>query len=47
MSIAKITLIGMYKYGQETNVDIFASLTPPTGIDKQKLINTILMARRS
>lgn len=43
MSIAKITLIGMYKYGQETNVDIFASLTPPAGIDKQKLINTILM----
>ena len=43
MSIAKLTLIGMYKYGMLTNVDIFSGLTTPTGIDKTKLKNVILM----
>lgn len=43
MSKAKITLLGMYKWMSENNDDLFYNLATPTGIDKQKLINTILM----
>ena len=43
MATAKITLIGMYKYGKDQNIDLFSGLTVPAGIDKTKLTNTILM----
>ena len=43
MSKAKITLLGMYRWMSENNDDLFYNLSTPTGIDKQKLINTILM----
>lgn len=41
--MAKITLIGMYQWMKNSNDDIFTNLVTPTGIDKDKLINTILM----
>ena len=43
MSKAKITLIGMYKWMSDNNDDLFYNLSTPVGIDKQKLVNTILM----
>ena len=43
MAHAKISLIGLYKYGQQQNIDIFSGINPPAGIDRSKLINTILM----
>ena len=43
MASAKITLIGMYRWMQLNNKDLFQHLTVPTGIDKTKLVNTILM----
>lgn len=42
MSIAKITLIGMYQWMNDQNDPLFKNLTVPTGMDKDKLINTIL-----
>lgn len=42
MATAKITLFGMYKWMQLNDDDLFSSLTVPTGINKQTLINTIL-----
>lgn len=42
MSIAKITLIGMYQWMADQNDPLFKNLTVPTGMDKDKLINTIL-----
>lgn len=43
MATAKITLIGMSRWMSEHNDDLFANLTTPSGIDRSKLINTILM----
>lgn len=45
MATAKMTLIGLYKYMQfpgAPNHNLFTKLNVPTGIDKDKLINTIL-----
>ena len=43
MATAKITLIGFYQWMKANNDDLFANLSVPSGIDKNKLINTILM----
>lgn len=43
MATAKLTLIGLYKYGQLQNIDIFSGITVPAGLNKLKLTNTILM----
>lgn len=43
MSSAKITLIGFYRYMAERNQDLFKKLTLPDGIDKEILINSIMM----
>ena len=43
MASAKMTLIGFYKWMQLNNDDLFQNLTVPSGVDKNKLINTILM----
>ena len=43
MATAKLTLIGMYQWAKLNNDDLFTNLSVPTGIDKTKLINTILM----
>lgn len=42
MATAKITLLGMYKWMQLNDDDLFNGLTVPTGINKQTLVNTIL-----
>lgn len=45
MATAKMTLVGLYKYMQfpgAPNHNLFTKLNVPTGIDKDKLINTIL-----
>ena len=42
MSIAKITLIGMYQWMNDQNDPLFKNLTVPAEMDKDKLINTIL-----
>ena len=44
MATAKLTLIGLYKYGQLNNFDIFSGITVPSGLNKLKLTNTILMS---
>lgn len=43
MATAKITLIGFYQWMKANNDDLFANLSVPSGIDRSKLINTILM----
>ena len=43
MAIAKITLIGMNNYMDSMNDDLFKYLTLPAGINKQTLINNILL----
>ena len=43
MAHAKITLIGMYNFLNSANDDLFKNLSVPTGIDKNTLINTILL----
>ena len=43
MAIAKITLIGMNNYMESMNDDLFKYLTLPTGINKQTLVNNILL----
>ena len=46
MSTAKITLLGMYRHSKmddDESTDLFHNLHLPTGIDKDKLINTILL----
>ena len=43
MATAKLTLIGMYQYMNLIEDDLFLNLTVPSGIDKSKLVNTILM----
>lgn len=43
MAIAKITLIGMNNYMESMNDDLFKYLSLPTGINKQTLVNNILL----
>ena len=43
MATAKITLIGFKKFLEFENDDLFEYLQVPSGLDKQLLINTILM----
>lgn len=43
MSIAKITIIGFNNYLTNLNDDLFEYLTVPEGIDKDTLINNILL----
>lgn len=43
MSLAKMTLIGFHNYMKSINDDLFMFLKTPAGIDKDLLINTILM----
>lgn len=43
MSIAKITLIGLYNYMNAINDPLFANLTVPSGMNRDLLINTILL----
>lgn len=42
MSLAKITLYGMFKYMQDHNDDLFDNLDLPTGMDAGKLVGRIL-----
>lgn len=43
MSTAKITLLGMYKWMQADNDNLFANLNLPAFMDADKLTNTILL----
>ena len=43
MSVMKITLIGFSNYLEGKNDDLFEYLTVPTGIDKDLLVNNILL----
>lgn len=43
MSNAKLTLIGFYQYLQYHNKDLFSELSVPSGIDRQVLIDNILL----
>ena len=43
MAKAKITLIGFYNYMLSVNDDLFKNLSTPTGIDKDLLVNNILL----
>ena len=43
MAIAKITLIGMNNYMESMNDDLFKYLSLPSGINKQTLVNNILL----
>lgn len=43
MSTAKITLYGMYRYMSLSNDDLFKYLKVPEGIDKQTLIDNIIL----
>lgn len=43
MAISKITLIGFNQWMLDHNDDLFKNLSIPSGIDKNTLINTILM----
>lgn len=43
MAAAKITLIGFSNYLESQNDDLFEYLNVPTGIDKDLLVNTILL----
>ena len=43
MAIAKITLIGMYDYMASQHDDMFQFLRVPDGVDRETLINNILM----
>lgn len=42
MSSATLTLLGLYQYGMNHNVDIFEKLNVPEGVDKGILENNIL-----
>lgn len=42
MALAKITLIGMYKYLDANGDDLFQNLTVPAGMDKPTLVASIL-----
>lgn len=41
--MAKMTLIGFYNYMQKDDSDLFLNLSLPDGIDKETVINTILL----
>lgn len=43
MSLAKITLYGMARWMQESQDDLFANMTLPTGWDKDLLVDTIML----
>lgn len=43
MAIAKITLIGMYKYLDMQGDDLFFNLTLPTGMNKQTFIDSVML----
>ena len=43
MAIAKITMIGFYNYLAHDNEDLFEYLSVPEGIDKDTLVNNILL----
>ena len=43
MAIAKITMIGFYNYLAHDDEDLFEFLTVPEGIDKDTLVNNILL----
>ena len=43
MAIAKITMIGFYNYLAHDNEDLFEFLSVPEGIDKDTLVNNILL----
>lgn len=43
MSSAKITTVGFYKYMNAYNNDLFGLLNLPTGIDKDTLVNNIML----
>lgn len=43
MSSAKITLIGFYNYMKASENDLFLNMTLPEGIDKDTLVNNILL----
>lgn len=43
MAQSKITLIGFYNYMQSAGMDLFQYMTFPAGIDKDTVINTILL----
>lgn len=43
MATAKITLIGFYNYMISVNDDLFRNLSTPNGIDKDLLVNNILL----
>ena len=43
MATSKLTLIGMYQWMKTNNDDLFVNLSVPSGIDKNKVVNTILM----
>ena len=43
MAQYKITLLGAYQWMHNNNRDLFASMNLPAGIEKEQLINTILM----
>ena len=43
MSLAKITLYGMARWMQESEDDLFANMTLPTGWDKDLLVDTIML----
>lgn len=43
MAIAKITMIGFYNYLAHENEDLFEFLSVPEGIDKDTLVNNILL----
>ena len=43
MSLAKITLYGMFQWMQNSEDDLFSQLNLPTGMEASDLINTIMM----
>lgn len=43
MSNAKITLFGFYRWFKIVNLDLFSEMVLPDGIDRNRLINTILL----
>lgn len=43
MATAKITLIGFYNYMKDRGTDLFSNLSLPSGIDRDTVINNILL----
>lgn len=42
MSSIKMTILGLYRYGEYNNEDLFQNMKIPAGIDRQDLIDNIL-----